>query len=76
MKLFDDTLKTHDKYSAKRITAFASFCVSCILPIWSFYKGGLTSEVVMLSGEFLAACLVCLGISSWQKTKIKYAEEV
>lgn len=71
MKLFTDTLMNErGKYSAKRVTAFASFTVASALPIWSFYKGGLTMEVVFLSGEFLSACMVLLGISSWQKMKM------
>jgi hypothetical protein len=78
MKIFRDTLMNDKgKYSAKRITALASFIMACALPMYSLYKGNISTEIIMLAGEFLTSALVCLGISSWQKTKLaNNAEEV
>lgn len=70
MKLINDTLKTNGKWSAKRVTALASFIMACSLPLYALYRNEVSSEIIMLAGEFLTSSLVCLGISSWQKTKI------
>lgn len=70
MKLINDTMKSNGKWSAKRVTAFCSFSMACALPLYSLYKGTLNHEILVLAGEFLTAALVCLGVSSWQKTQL------
>jgi hypothetical protein len=67
--ILTQTLKSNGKWSAKRFTAFVAFDFSILFPVYALYKNGLTTEVVMLAGEFLVASMTLLGISTWQKIK-------
>lgn len=77
MKICKDILTNgRGKVSAKRVFATLSFMMACTLPLYSLYKGAISSEIIMLAGEFLMATLGLLGISSWQKTKMAETEEL
>lgn len=67
ISILNQTLKCNGKWSAKRFTALFSFVFACVLPLYALYKGDLSTEICMLSGEFLTASLVSLGISTWDK---------
>lgn len=73
-EIIEDTLKTRGKWSAKRITAFASFSYSCFLATCALYRGEFEAASVVI-GEYLMATLVLFGVMSWQKQFIQQPED-